>query len=135
MNRMFGRSLLGDFWDVAEHCAQGIDFEKVNYTRDLKSYIDRGDDGYTIISEVPGLEEKDLKIELENDTLTIDAEYKEKEKFSLRKGKYSWSCKLADINPESIEATLENGVLKIFIQKNEEAKPKEIKINSTKKLN
>lgn len=138
MNRMFteGRSLMGDFFDIAERCVQGIDsIEKVNYTRDLNSYVDKNDDGYTIVSEVPGLVEEDLKIELKDGTLTIDAEYKKEDEFSLREGKYSWSCKFVDIDPESIKATLKDGVLKIFIQKNEEAKPKLIKINSIKKVN
>lgn len=78
----------------------------------------------------PGLEKKDFNISIENDHLVISAEKKtEKEetsegKFTRREFNYSSfkrSFLLDDnIKRESIEATYENGVLKLTLPKKEE---------------
>ncbi|NPA67819.1 MAG: Hsp20/alpha crystallin family protein [Chlorobi bacterium] len=87
----------------------------------------------------PGLDKKDININLENDILTISAEKKEdkvtregeytKKEFDYRN--FSRSFTLPEIaDKEKISAKSENGVLIITVNKKEEVinKPKQIEI-------
>ncbi len=88
--------------------------------------------------EVPGMEEKDLDVRVENNTLTVKGERKfekdEKEenfhRVERRYGSFSRSFSLpATINPDDVQADYDKGVLKIRLAKRAEAKPKQIKVN------
>src|ERR1700747_2539383 len=76
--------------------------------------------------EVPGIEEKDLDIRVENNTLTVKGERKfekeEKEenfhRIERRYGSFSRAFTLpASVETESIDAKYENGVLKLELKK------------------
>ena len=88
--------------------------------------------------EVPGVKEQDLDVQVENQTLTVRGqrsfEKEEKEenfqRIERRYGSFTRSFTLPNtINTESVNASYENGVLKIELAKREEAKPKQIKVN------
>ena len=88
--------------------------------------------------EVPGIEEKDLDVRVENNVLTVSGERKfekeEKEenfrRVERRYGSFSRSFTLPNIvNTEDIKANYENGVLKVQLAKRAEAKPKQIKVS------
>jgi HSP20 family protein len=88
--------------------------------------------------EVPGIEEKDIDIRLENNVLTVQGERKfekeEKEenfhRIERRYGSFTRSFTLpATVNSEEVRADYEQGVLKIRLPKRAEAKPKQIKVN------
>jgi HSP20 family protein len=96
-----------------------------------------------ITAEVPGVEEKDLDITVENNVLTISGERKmesevKKENFQRierRYGRFSRSFTLPPtVDPENVNAEFNNGVLKITLNKKEEAKPKQIKIGVGKTI-
>lgn len=96
-----------------------------------------------IKAELPGLMEKDIHIELENNVLTINGERKfEKEttgkdyrRVERDYGKFVRSFTLpANVMPEKITAAYNNGLLEIELPKKEEAKPKTINIDLKKKL-
>ena len=87
--------------------------------------------------EVPGIEEKDLDIRVENNTLTVKGERKfekeEKEenfrRVERRYGSFSRSFTLPNsVNAEDVKADYSNGVLKITLGNRAEAKPKQIKV-------
>jgi HSP20 family protein len=87
--------------------------------------------------EVPGLTEKDLDIQLENQVLTIKGERKfekeEKEqnfhRIERRYGSFYRSFTIPNtVDPESVKAGYDAGVLKIELAKRAEAKPKQIKV-------
>ena len=87
--------------------------------------------------EVPGVNEEDLNVSLENDTLLIQGERKfekeEKEenfhRIERRYGAFTRTFKLPNtLDPEKVEANYEKGILKITIGKKAEAKPKQIKV-------
>src|SRR5262245_48746573 len=87
--------------------------------------------------EIPGINEKDIDIKLENNTLTVrrerSFEKEEKEenfhRIERRYGAFARSFTLpTTVDPENVEAGYENGVLKIKLAKRAEAKPKQIKI-------
>jgi len=88
--------------------------------------------------EVPGIEQKDLDVKVENNTLTVSGERKfeqeQKEenfhRIERRYGSFTRSFTLpSTVNTEDINATYENGVLKVRLAKRAEAKPKQIKVN------
>jgi HSP20 family protein len=88
--------------------------------------------------EVPGIEEKDLDVKVENNVLTVSGERKfekqEKEenfrRVERRYGSFTRSFTLPNtVNAEDVTAEYSNGVLKIKLGKRAEAKPKQIKVN------
>ncbi len=88
--------------------------------------------------EVPGVEQKDLDIRIENQTITIRGERKfEQEvkednfhRVERRYGSFQRSFSLPNtVNPEQVTADYESGVLKVTLAKRAEAKPKQIKVN------
>jgi HSP20 family protein len=88
--------------------------------------------------EVPGIDEKDLDIKVENNTLTVCGERKfekeEKEenfrRIERRYGSFNRSFTLPNtVNTEDIQASYDNGVLNLRLAKRAEAKPKQIKVN------
>lgn len=88
--------------------------------------------------ELPGMEKEEIKIWVENETLTISGERKlgrpednsGQIRTEIRSGKFSRSFNLAEsIDSEKISADYKNGVLYVTLQKEEKAKPKEIKVN------
>jgi len=88
--------------------------------------------------EVPGIEEKDLDVSVENNTLTVKGERKfekeEKEenfhRIERRYGSFYRAFTLpTTVDTEHIDAKYENGVLKLELKKKPEAQPKQIKVN------
>jgi HSP20 family protein len=88
--------------------------------------------------EVPGVKQEDLDVQVENTTLTVRGqrsfEKEEKEenfqRIERRYGSFSRSFTLPNtIDTENVNASYDNGVLKLELAKREEAKPKQIKVN------
>jgi HSP20 family protein len=92
----------------------------------------------TLKIEVPGIEEKDIDVRIENNTLTVHGERKfekeEKEenyrRVERQYGSFTRTFTLPNtVDQESVQANYEKGVLKIKLAKKAEAKPKQIKVN------
>jgi HSP20 family protein len=88
--------------------------------------------------EVPGIEEKDLDVRVENHTLTVKGERKfeaeEKEqnfhRIERRYGSFYRAFTLpSTVDTENVKAAYNAGVLKLELAKKPEAQPKQIKIN------
>ncbi|MGD0629855.1 MAG: Hsp20/alpha crystallin family protein [Terracidiphilus sp.] len=88
--------------------------------------------------EVPGIDQKDLDIRIENHTLTVKGERKfeaeEKEqnfhRIERRYGNFFRAFTLpSTVDTESVQASYNAGVLKLELAKKPEAQPKQIKIN------
>jgi len=88
--------------------------------------------------EVPGIEEKDLDVSVENHTLTVKGERKfekeEKEenfhRIERRYGSFYRAFTLpSTVDTENVAAKYEAGVLKLELNKKPEAQPKQIKVN------
>jgi HSP20 family protein len=102
--------------------------------------VDIYEDEHNIVLkvEVPGIDQKDLDIRIENNTITIRGERKfEKEtkeenyhRVERRYGSFQRSFGLPNtVNPEQVTANYENGLLTVALGKRAEAKPKQIKVN------
>jgi HSP20 family protein len=88
--------------------------------------------------DVPGLEEKDLDVNVEKNTLTVKGERKfeneEKEenfhRIERRYGSFYRAFTLpTTVDTENVDASYNAGVLKIELTKKPEAQPKQIKVN------
>jgi len=86
-------------------------------------------DEYVLHADLPGLSEKDVKIELEDNVLSISGTRKSEQEnrkdgyYRLERatGSFSRSLILPEgVDPESIRAQFENGVLEVRIPKPEE---------------
>jgi len=88
--------------------------------------------------EVPGIDEKDIDVRIENNTLTVYGERKfekEEKEENFRRversyGSFTRSFTLpTTVDAEQVTADYDKGVLKIKLAKKAEAKPKQIKVN------
>ena len=92
----------------------------------------------TLKIEVPGINEKDIDVRIENNTLTVHGERKiekeEKEenyrRVERQYGSFTRTFNLPPtVDAEKVQADYDKGVLKITLPKKAEAKPKQIKVN------
>ncbi len=92
----------------------------------------------TLKIEVPGIDEKDIDVRIENNTLTVHGERsfeKEEKEENYRRverqyGSFTRSFTLPNtVDHDNVQANYEKGVLKIKLAKKAEAKPKQIKVN------
>jgi len=92
-----------------------------------------------ITAELPGLAEKDVQVNVADNVLTIKGEKKsekeEKDKnyrmFERSYGAFSRTLDLpAGINPDTIKASLSNGVLKVTVPKPAAAQVKKVEVKA-----
>ena len=92
----------------------------------------------TVKMEVPGIDEKDIDVRIENTTLTVHGERKiekdEKEenfrRVERQYGSFTRSFTLpSSVDTGQVSAHYDKGILKISLAKKAEAKPKQIKVN------
>src|SRR6266700_7251270 len=92
----------------------------------------------TLKIEVPGIDEKDIDVRVEGNTLSVHGERKiekeEKEenyrRVERQYGSFTRNFTLpTTVDSEKVTATYDKGVLKIALPKKAEAKPKQIKVN------
>ncbi|NLG49236.1 MAG: Hsp20/alpha crystallin family protein [Chloroflexi bacterium] len=92
-----------------------------------------------VTASLPGVKPEEVSITVQDNNMTISGEIKPEEVkegevyFRERPtGSFRRSFTLpTGVNAEKVNATFENGVLKVMIPKTEEAKPKKIQIKTT----
>jgi len=83
------------------------------------------ENGYELKIDLPGIEKKDIEMNIKDNTLSIKAERKDEK----RQGVYEKAFTLPKgTNVDKIGAEMKNGVLKVGIPKSEAIKPKQIEI-------
>ena len=98
--------------------------------------VHAGRDGVAIVAELPGVEAGDLEVHAHQDTLTIrgvrrpasedEAAYHRRER---RSGAFTRTVQLPyRVDPERVEARLEDGVLRLSLGRPEQDKPRRIEI-------
>jgi HSP20 family protein len=94
-------------------------------------------DEYVVKAAVPGIDPKDVDIQVEDDVLTIKGQFEQKDEVTeenylrreLRYGSFQRALRLPPtVDAEKAAATFEHGVLKLSLPKKAEAKAKTIKI-------
>src|SRR5881275_2233569 len=92
----------------------------------------------TLKIDVPGIDEKDIDVSIENNTLTVRGERtleKEEKEENFQRverqyGSFTRSFTLPNsVDAEQVQAQYEKGILKVQLAKKAEAKPRQIKVN------
>lgn len=104
-----------------------------NREQTLGVNIREEDDAYLLSSLVPGLKAEDLNIQVLDDVVRIEGEYKADENEylvrELPSGSFTRTLRLpAAIEADSVEAKIADGILTLKLPKAESARPKKIKI-------
>ncbi len=107
------------------------------------SDVIESNDEILVKAELPGIDEKDVDVQIENGVLTIKGERKaekEEEEKNFRRIERSYGSFLrtftlpTNVEPEKITATFVNGLLEVHLPKKESAKPRAIKVDVKKQL-
>jgi HSP20 family protein len=106
-----------------------------NRDHSLGVNIREEDDAYVLSSLVPGLKAEDLNIQVLDDIVRIEGEYKTDETEYLMQelphGSFTRTLRLpAVIEADHVEAKIADGVLTLKLPKAESARPKKISIKS-----
>ncbi len=128
-DKMFDTLVENNFPEVVQQVGvkpyQGTAYPKVN--------VYEYDDKVGVIAEIPGLDRKDLKVDVEENTLTISGDkhglFDEVKAKILRKelkhSSFKRSFELGELlDGENIKANFKDGLLSIDIPKKEPEKPK-----------
>jgi HSP20 family protein len=130
MDRLFRNVFDRGFGFLTQELAEGEFMPSTDFYEDENSVH--------LNVEVPGVDEKNLSISIENNVLTVKGERKlekdEKRENFLRQerpyGKFSRSFTLpGSVDLDHVNANYVNGVLQIELAKRAEARPKQIKVN------
>jgi HSP20 family protein len=114
--------------------------EEALTTTTLAPPVDIYEDEHNIVLkiEVPGIDESDIDVRIQNSTLTVHGERKiekdEKEenfrRVERQYGRFTRSFTLpSSVDPGQVSAHCDKGVLKINLAKKAEAKPTQIKVS------
>lgn len=97
-------------------------------------------DGFVVEASLPGIKPEDLDINLQDNVLTISGEVRREEttgdkpnyhRVERRFGRFSRSISLpTQVDAEKIQASLNQGVLRLDLPKAEAVKPRKITVNS-----
>ena len=137
---IFGESLFDDFFDFPfEKGFRGHDPLYGKHGKNLmKTDIKEKDNSYEVAIDLPGFKKEDVKIQLKNGYLNIQATREEKKDEKDDKGKYvrreryTGTCNRSfyvgsSIKHEDIHAKYENGILHVTFPKEETKKEAEEK--------
>ena len=123
MNRLFDDVFRG--FDVApfglgSRALDGLGWPQID--------IEETDKEVRITAELPGLDEKDVSLEIANGVLSISGEKKSESEDKVRRfseryyGRFERRIPLEDVDEDKVSAAFKNGVLTITVPKSTEAK-------------
>ena len=134
-----------DFERLRDEINDLFDFDQTGgnrglFDRHVSPALDviEGSDSFTVMCELPGIEQKDIELSITGNVLTIKGERSaDKEKSSekvYRQESWSGTFQRTISLPQTVDAdrkvdaVLENGILTLTLPKKEEAKPRQISI-------
>ena len=107
-----------------------------NDQRTLGVNIREEDENFVLFALVPGLNAEDLNIQILDDVVRIDGQYKQDDESQylmqeLPYGSFTRTLRLpSSIEADSVEAKIKDGVLTLTLPKAESSRPKKISIKT-----
>ena len=99
--------------------------------------VEETEDAWMIEVELPGVDRRDVNVEMRNSELVISGDVKEKERKGIlrrrarRTGHFEYHVTLpGEPDDEHIEAKLHDGILTVRVPKTEQAKPRRIEVEA-----
>lgn len=129
LNNFFGEDLFDDFFeDLARPMRTAARYNAP--TGIMRTDIKENEDGYELDIDLPGYKKENVKAELKNGYLTINAEtsqdngQKNENGRYIRRERYFGTCSRSfyvgeDITQDDIKARFEDGILKVSVPKKE----------------
>jgi HSP20 family protein len=100
--------------------------------------VEETDDAYVVDLELPGVRREDIDIQLRDNQLRITGEIKERERKGLlrrrerRVGQFEHVVTLpGDVDPNSVDATLADGILSVCVGKAHKTQPRRIEVRES----
>ena len=128
------RGRLGNFLSDEMH----EEANQASFTWQPLTDIIEKDDRYVILFEIPGVKKEDVKLTLENNTLTVkgekqrELEISEKHYYRVerRYGAFQRMFRLSEkVDAGKISAKYKDGILEVMLEKKVPEKPKKIEVN------
>lgn len=99
--------------------------------------IEESEDSWILEAELPGAKSDDIDIEAHDNEIQITGEIVEKERAGIlrrrtrRVGRFEYRVTLpGPIDPDSINASLDDGILRVTVPKPEQARPHRVEIRT-----
>ncbi len=140
------RSVASDFWRDMDRMFD--DFSVTAPAYDEREYavaseVIESDQHFMLSVDLPGLKKEDIKIELQENTLTVSGERKREREFDEKNGrsnrieKFYGAFKRSytlpqQIDASKIEAQYQDGVLELYLPKAQSSQPRKIEVQSGK---
>lgn len=121
--------------DIVKHQAAGAEVAALIPPVDVVE----DEAGITLTADLPGVAKENLAIRMDGDTLTIEApvslgesQNMEPVYAEIRAAAYKRSFTLSrELDTAKIDAALKDGVLKLYVPKAEQAKPRRIEVKAS----
>jgi HSP20 family protein len=99
--------------------------------------IEESEEAWIVEAELPGVKRKDVNVEVRDGELLVSGEIKERERRGVLRhrtrhtGEFEIRVSLpGDVDPDRVDASIEDGVLTVQIPKPERAKPRKIEVGA-----
>jgi HSP20 family protein len=99
--------------------------------------IEETEEAWIVEADLPGVKRKDMDVEVRDGELLVTGEIKERERVGILRhrtrqtGKFEIRVALpGDVDPEQVDASLDDGVLVVEIPKPERVKPRRVEVGS-----
>jgi HSP20 family protein len=99
--------------------------------------IEETEDAWVVEAELPGVDKKDIEVDVREGELTISGDIKEKERKGIlrrktrRTGHFEFRVTLpGGADPSQVDANVQHGVLTVRIPKPEQSRPRRIEVTS-----
>ena len=129
-----------DLWNWDSVLDRFFDDSPLDLGRSPAVDVREGEKEYTMEVELPGLTEKDLEVNVENNLLTLSSkkeeDRKEEKKNYLVRERRSFEFKRSfslpeDVQRDGINAEFKNGLLTLTLPKSPEAQPRKIEVKKS----
>src|SRR3954454_16756150 len=100
--------------------------------------IEETEDAWVLEAELPGVKQKDMNVDVNDNEIVISGDVLERERKGIlrrktrRTGRFEFRAQLpGPIDPNGVDANVEDGVLTVRVRKPEQPRPRRIEVQGT----